>query len=65
VLTIVLCDARGVGVMAGSWQDPSGGDIVTTPSDLDIDHIVPLAKAVPREAGPVWIVETAVAISPV
>jgi hypothetical protein len=49
-LTIVLVDERG-GVMAGPWQDPSGGETVTMPLDLDIDHVVPPAKAVPREAG--------------
>jgi hypothetical protein len=49
-LAIVLFDERG-GVMAGIWQDPSGGETVTIPFDLDIDPVVPLAKAVPREAG--------------
>jgi hypothetical protein len=35
-----------------SWQDP------------DIDRVLPLANAVPREAGSVWIIEMAVADLP-
>ena len=49
-LTIVLVDERG-GVMVDIWQDPYGGETVTMPFDLDLDPVVPLAKAVPREAG--------------
>jgi hypothetical protein len=44
-LTVVLFDERGCIVMAGTWQDPYGGETFTTPSDLDIDHLVPLAHA--------------------
>jgi hypothetical protein len=41
--------AAGVYAIRISWQDP------------DIDPVVPLANAVPREAGSVWIIEMAVA----
>jgi len=51
-LTIVLFDERGGGVMAGCWQDPYGGDTVTTPSDLDVGHVVPLANACSERPGP-------------
>ena len=44
-LTVVLFDERGCIVMAGTGQDPYGGETFTTPSDLDIDHLVPLAHA--------------------
>ena len=44
-LTVVLFDERGCVVMAGTWQDPYGGETFTNPSDLDIDHVVPLAHA--------------------
>lgn len=32
-------------VISGSWFDPYGGGTYTDPSDIDIDHIVPLANA--------------------
>ena len=32
-------------VAAGSWQGPYTGEIVTSPGDLDIDHMVPLGNA--------------------
>ena len=32
-------------VIAGSWEGPYTGDIVSDPGDLDIDHLVPLANA--------------------
>lgn len=32
-------------ITAGTWTDPYTGDVITDPSDLDIDHIVPLAAA--------------------
>lgn len=43
--TLVLFDARGCAVMAGTWHDPYGGEMCIFPSDLDIDHLVPLAHA--------------------
>jgi Protein of unknown function (DUF1524) len=32
-------------VVSGRWLDPYGGETYTDPSDIDIDHIVPLANA--------------------
>ena len=32
-------------VISGTWVDPYGGLTYTTPSDIDIDHVVPLANA--------------------
>ena len=32
-------------VASGRWLDPYGGQTYTDPSDIDIDHIVPLANA--------------------
>jgi hypothetical protein len=32
-------------VVSGRWFDPYGGQTYTNPSDIDIDHIVPLANA--------------------
>ncbi len=32
-------------VVSGRWFDPYGGQRYTNPSDIDIDHIVPLANA--------------------
>jgi Protein of unknown function (DUF1524) len=32
-------------VVSGEWFDPYGGHTYTDPSDIDIDHIVPLANA--------------------
>lgn len=47
-----LARAADVYAIRIGWQDP------------DIDRIVPLANAVPRETGSVWIVEMAVANLP-
>jgi len=35
----------GCTVIAGRWHDPFTGQEFTNPSDLDIDHMVPLAEA--------------------
>ena len=32
-------------VISGYWVDPYGGRAYTNPSDIDIDHFVPLANA--------------------
>lgn len=32
-------------VISGTWVDPYGGRAYTNPSDIDIDHFVPLANA--------------------
>lgn len=41
----VTFNPSGCRVIAGQWQDPYGGETFTNPSDLDIDHLVPLAHA--------------------
>ncbi len=52
--TVVLADAEGqvvtdpnkaCEVLSGKWLDPYTGTEFTSPSDLDIDHTVPLAYA--------------------
>lgn len=49
--TVLQRDGTGVSVnsscqpVAGSWFSPYDGATWTNPSDLDIDHIVPLAEA--------------------
>ena len=40
-------------VTAGVWNDPYTGSTFTSPSDLDIDHMVPLADA-HRSGGWAW-----------
>lgn len=54
-------DARGMlvltgdncKVLSGKWQDPYSLEIITDPSKLDIDHLVPLANA-HRSGGCRW-----------
>ena len=46
-------DARGCRVMVGMWRDEYTGAVFTDPSDLDIDHRVPLAAA-HRSGGWAW-----------
>ncbi|MGE0682429.1 MAG: DUF1524 domain-containing protein [Candidatus Binatia bacterium] len=41
----VTLSANGCRVDAGQWVDPYSGEVFTNPSDLDIDHVVPLANA--------------------
>lgn len=43
----------GCYVSKGVWYDPYSGDKYTRPSDLDIDHIIPLAWA-HRHGGASW-----------
>lgn len=38
-------DAADCRVLAGEWYDPFTGQIFTSPSDLQIDHMVPLKEA--------------------
>lgn len=41
----VQFDSRGCEVVSGQWRDPYTGQTFTDPSDLDVDHFVPLAEA--------------------
>ena len=52
VIAAVL-DPRGCRVVSGMWRDEYTGLVFTDPSDLDIDHRVPLANA-HRSGGWVW-----------
>ncbi|MEQ9813943.1 MAG: HNH endonuclease family protein [Azospirillaceae bacterium] len=44
-LTPATLSDNGCAVIAGRWHDPFTGMVFTLPSDLDIDHLVPLAEA--------------------
>lgn len=41
----VILSANGCSVVSGIWQDPYTGRTFTNPSDLDIDHMIPLKEA--------------------
>lgn len=41
----VRVDSDTCEVTAGTWRDPYTGRTITDPSDLDVDHVVPLAAA--------------------
>ena len=43
--TPAILDAAGCRVVSGWWIDPLTGEEFTNPSDLDVDHQVPLANA--------------------
>ena len=43
--TQVVFDDRGCKVISGEWYDYFSGSIFLDPSELDIDHMVPLANA--------------------
>lgn len=40
-----LVRGKGCKVPGGTWTSSYDGEVVTDPSDLDIDHLVPLAEA--------------------
>ncbi|SFK19192.1 Protein of unknown function [Cellulomonas sp. KH9] len=44
-LVPVTYDGPGCNVTSGRWADPYSGQTWTVPSDVDIDHMVPLANA--------------------
>jgi hypothetical protein len=46
-------DSRGCNVVAGLWFDPYVAQIFDNPSDLDVDHFIPLAE-VHRSGGDRW-----------
>jgi len=41
----IVLDDRGCRVLSGRWYDPFTGNTYINPSDLDIDHLVPLKEA--------------------
>jgi hypothetical protein len=49
--TALIRDGKGVqidsecSIMSGTWLDPYTGKVLTDPSGIDIDHVVPLANA--------------------
>jgi hypothetical protein len=45
LIEVTFTDASECRVAEGQWIDPYTGTEVTNPSDLDIDHMVPLANA--------------------
>lgn len=44
-LPVMFTDAGGCRVASGQWLDPYTDAVFTVASDLDIDHLVPLAEA--------------------
>ena len=52
-LVPVKLDFKGCRVISGKWFDPYTGQTFTSPSDLDIDHFIPLAE-VHRSGGNIW-----------
>lgn len=44
-LVLVQLDDKGCKVVSGRWKDVYTGVLYTNPSDLDIDHMVPLKAA--------------------
>ncbi len=48
-----ILDAKGCKVRSGRWYDPYTDKTVTDPTELDIDHYVPLAE-VHRSGGYAW-----------
>ena len=44
-VAVTFRDDRHCKVAAGRWVDPYGGQVITNPKQLDIDHLVPLANA--------------------
>ena len=55
-IELVVLDERGCKVISGLWNDQFTGNTYTDPSDLDIDHIIPL-KEVHVSGGYAWSAE--------
>lgn len=51
----VTLSSNGCAVMRGEWFDKATGQVFTDPSDIDVDHHVPLAE-VHRSGGAEWSV---------
>ena len=49
----LVFDEKGCNVLSGQWNDPYTGQSFTNPTDLDIDHMVPL-KEVHQSGGWEW-----------
>jgi hypothetical protein len=52
-ITTVALDPSGCRVLEGRWYCPFTGKIFTNPSDLDIDHMIPLKEAF-QAGGKYW-----------
>lgn len=55
-----ILDKSGCKVISGKWHDKYTGAYYTDPSELDIDHLVPLAE-VDRSGGNKWSKEKKIA----
>ncbi len=44
-ILVTLEEDKPCNVIAGRWTDPYSGEVITDPSDLDVDHMVPLRNA--------------------
>lgn len=54
--SIEFADARGCRILRGIWVDPYSGQTITSPSELDVDHMVPLHDA-HKSGGAHWSAE--------
>ena len=45
LVPVTFADARGCRVASGRWEDLYSGEIYTSPTELDVDHMVPLQWA--------------------
>lgn len=46
-------ESRACSITGGSWTDPYTGAVITDPSQLDIDHLIPLSYAA-KQGGQAW-----------
>ena len=54
--SIEFADAQGCKILRGIWVDPYSGQTITSPSELDVDHMVPLHDA-HKSGGALWNAE--------
>ena len=50
----VTTSTNGCYVLSGTWLDPYSGQIIYSPSDLDVDHVIPL-KWASMHGGFTWL----------